>query len=76
MAERGNIESGQWLETISPRGNRFTGRLLGEADIQGRRGWDTTITGQAWTLARSRIEIDLDDPMVDANGLESILSSQ
>lgn len=75
MAERGDMQPDQWLETISPRGNRFTGTLLGETQADDNRAWDTQITGRAWTLARSRIEIELDDPMVDNTELENILES-
>lgn len=75
MAERGELKPGQWLETISPRGNRFTGTLLGETQTSQYRAWDSQITGRARALAHSRIEIDLDDPLVDNEGLEYILES-
>lgn len=76
MAERGEIKPEQWLETISPRNTRFTGTLLGEGKVGEHRGWDTHITGRAWTLAHSKIEINLDDPMVDASDLEPVLAGQ
>lgn len=75
MAERGEIKAGQWLEAISPRDSRFTGTLLNETRVQQQRAWDTQITGQARTLARSHIEVDLDDPLVDTTGLENILAA-
>jgi proline racemase len=74
VAERGEFKSGQCLETISPRGNRFTGTLVGEAEVGGRRAWETTITGRAWTLARAHTVIHLDDPLVDNRDLEQMLS--
>ncbi|HET7314656.1 proline racemase family protein [Salinisphaera sp.] len=75
MAERGEIKQNQWLETMSPRDSSFTGTLLGEATVENRRGWDTQITGRAWTLTRSRVEIELDDPLVDTTDLENVLTA-
>lgn len=74
LAERGQIQPGDWLETVSPRGNKFTGTLINEAQVHGHRGWDTRITGRAWALAHSEISIDLDDPMVDNHDLELMLA--
>lgn len=77
MAERGEIESGEWLETISPRDSRFTGTLLDDTQIAaGCRGWQTQITGRAWTLARAETVIDLDDPLVDNRDLEPLLTRE
>ncbi|HLQ84859.1 MAG TPA: proline racemase family protein [Salinisphaeraceae bacterium] len=73
LAEHDEIEPEQWLETISPRGNRFVGTLIGATAVDGQRGWDTRITGRAWALARSHIVIDLDDPLVDNQDLEDLL---
>jgi len=74
MADRGQLHPGQWLEAVSPRDSRFTGTLLDETTVGGHRGWNSHITGRAWTLARSEIVIDLDDPLVDSSDLEHILS--
>jgi proline racemase len=73
MASRGEISEGQWLETISPRGTRFVGRVLGPATVGGYTGLNSEITGRAWTLSHSQILIDLDDPLVDASDLEHLL---
>ncbi|AWN14490.1 proline racemase family protein [Salinisphaera sp. LB1] len=73
MAERGQIREGQWLETLSPRDSSFIGTLLGQTTVNGQRGWDTHITGRAWTLTRSRVEVELDDPLVDTADLENVL---
>jgi proline racemase len=75
MAERGEIKTNQWLETLSPRDNSFIGTLLGETGAHGHRAWDTQITGRAWTLSRSRVQIELDDPLVATTGLENILTA-
>lgn len=76
MAERGEIQTGQWLETLSPRDSRFTGALLDETEIvEGCHGWQTRITGCAWMLARAETVIGLDDdPLVDSRDLESVLA--
>ncbi len=73
MAERGEIRAGQRLQTLSPRDSSFTGTLLGETTVNGQRGWDTQISGCAWTLTRSRVEVELDDPLVDTTDLENLL---
>lgn len=74
MAERGQLEPKQWLEVFSPRNNSFTGTLLNATHgNDGERAWETRISGRAWTLARSRIQIELDDPLVDGEGLEYVL---
>jgi proline racemase len=73
MASRGEISEGQWLETISPRGTRFVGRVLGPAAVGGYTALNSEITGRAWTLSHSQILIDLDDPLVDASDLEHLL---
>jgi proline racemase len=74
MAERGELKTGQWLENTSPRGSSFTGTLLEPGKVGEFRAWHSHITGRAWTLAHSRIEINLDDPLVDASDLETVLS--
>lgn len=75
MAERGDMKPKQWLEACSPRGNRFTGTLLDEIRVGQNRAWNTRITGRAWTLARSNIQAELGDPLVDGRGLKYILES-
>lgn len=73
MAERGEITESQWLDTISPRENRFRGTLLGEAEIGTHCGVHSNITGRAWILAHSRIVVDLDDPLIESHDLENVL---
>lgn len=74
MAGDGTLAPGDTLETISPRGNRFVGSLLGPRTVGDFPAWDTTITGTARLMARSRLTVDLDDPLVDASDLEGVLS--
>ena len=74
MAARGEVVPGDTLETISPRGNRFLGTMVGECTVGDYPALHTTVTGCARFLAHSRITIDLDDPLVDASDLENLLT--
>ncbi|WP_404369107.1 proline racemase family protein [Marinobacter sp.] len=75
MHSAGEVRDGDWLETISPRGSSFIGTVLGEARVGDHRALNTEITGRAWTLARSQVMLDLDDPLVDVRDLEGVLNS-
>lgn len=75
MHEAGEIQENQWLETVSPRGSSFIGTVLGQAKVGDHRATDSQITGKAWTLARSEVVVDLDDPLVDASDLEAVLDT-
>lgn len=74
MAGQGQLREGERLETISPRGNRFVGTLAGHRTVGDFPAWDSTITGSARLMARSRLTVDLDDLLVDASDLEHLLS--
>ncbi len=73
MAGQGDLGPGDTLETISPRGNRFVGTVLEETVVGDFPAWNSTITGSARLMARSRVTVDLDDPLVDASDLEQLL---
>jgi proline racemase len=73
MYEAGEVREGQWIETHSPRGSSFVGTVLGEARVGSHRAMHSHITGTAWTLARSEVVVDLDDPVVDSSDLEDVL---
>lgn len=73
LFEQGRLQDGQWLETISPRDSVFRGTVLGSAMVGPHPGLDTDITARAYTLAHSRVVIDLDDPLIDASDLEHLL---
>ncbi|TVP59204.1 MAG: proline racemase [Halomonadaceae bacterium] len=74
MAADGVIQENEWIRTVSPRGSSFVGRFLGEAKVGNYRAINSAITGKAWTLAHSRMTLDLDDPMVDYSDLEGVLN--
>lgn len=73
MYERGEIGTGQWLETTSPRNSSFRGDVLGESRVHDIPALNSSITGQARILAHSRITVDLDDPLVDEQDLALVL---
>lgn len=74
MAGPGELGPGDTLETISPRGNRFLGTLLEATSVGDFPAWHSTITAGARLMARSRVTVDLDDPLVDTSDLEQLLS--
>ena len=55
------------------RSNRFVGTVLEETVVGDFPAWNSTITGSARLMARSRVTVDLDDPLVDASDLEQLL---
>ncbi|GAA4531390.1 proline racemase family protein [Brachybacterium paraconglomeratum] len=73
LAGDGVLGPGDTLETISPRGNRFIGTVLGQTDVGDFPAWNSTTTGSARLMARSKLTVDLDDPLVDASDLEGLL---
>ena len=73
LAGQGDLGPGDTLETISPRGNRFVGTVLGETMVGDFPAWDSTTTGSARLMARSMLTVDLDDPLGDASDLEGLL---
>lgn len=73
LSDRGLIEPGQWLDTISPRGTSFRGTVLGPTTVGDYPALHTNITGRARTLSHTRVIVDLDDPMIDASDLEHLL---
>ncbi|WP_227662998.1 proline racemase family protein [Marinobacter daqiaonensis] len=75
MHEKNQLRVGDTLETVSPKGSSFVGRLLAETRVSHYRAVSTDITGRAWTIARSEVFLDLDDPLVDVSDLENVLIS-
>ncbi|MBL0887713.1 proline racemase family protein [Myceligenerans indicum] len=74
MARRGEIHEGDELETVSPRGSRFVGTVMDNAQVGDYPALHSTITGGARLMAHSHITVDLDDPLVDESDLEHVLS--
>ncbi|HEX7352678.1 proline racemase family protein [Brachybacterium sp.] len=74
LAGEGELSPEDALETISPRGNRFVGTVLGPTAVGDYPAWSSTITGSARLMARSTLTIDLDDPLVDGSDLEHLLA--
>lgn len=74
MAANGQIEEGQSLETVSPRGSRFVGTVLGDAEVGAYRALHSHITGRARVMARSHLVVDIDDPLIESHDLEHLLT--
>lgn len=74
MVADGLMKENQWLETVSPRGSTFQGQVLGESSVGEFPAINSAITGKAWTLAHSKLTLDLDDPLVDCSDLEGVLN--
>jgi proline racemase len=73
MVAAGELSDGDHLETVSPRGSVFRGNVLGSAHVGPKEALRTSITARAWTLARSHVVFDLDDPLIEDHGLSRIL---
>lgn len=58
------IKIGDKLETISLRDTKFVGEFIGESFEGGNRVVHNTITGKSYVLAKSKIIIDTNDPMI------------
>ena len=71
-AEKGELRQGDTLETMSPFGTRFRGRLLEAGPVGHKRGFGTAITGQPRCIGRGEIVLDLGDPLVQAAGLSAL----
>lgn len=74
MVESDQLGLGESLETVSLRGSRFRGTVQGRTTVGGHRALRSTITGRAWTLAHSKIMVDLDDPLIEDHGLSRLLT--
>lgn len=73
MRQRG--ERAEAIRTISPRGNSFVGRIVGETRVGRYQGVRCTTTGQVFTLARSQILINRGDPSIPESGLMEVLEA-
>lgn len=74
MAARGRADVGTTLETVSPWGNAFAGRLTRHVGVGPCPAVETEITARPYVLARSEVVVDLDDPAVRDYALEDILA--
>ncbi|MDX1694665.1 MAG: proline racemase family protein [Ketobacteraceae bacterium] len=64
---KGQMHPGQSLRTLSLRNTEFIGHLQKEVNVQHHAGVASTITGQAFILARSDIIVDPNDMLVNPN---------
>lgn len=73
LAKRGEVAPGSCLESLSPFGTGFQGKILGAEKLVGCPAIATEIGAQAFALARSRVFVDFSDQLVAGEGLQSLL---
>lgn len=69
----GTMAPGDAITTTSPTGSRMVGRVAGVATRDGRTEASSTITGRAFTLARSTLVVNFDDDLAEAEGIWELL---
>ncbi|WP_158227998.1 proline racemase family protein [Pseudonocardia sp. MH-G8] len=74
LHERGQLAPGAGVRAVSPSGQEFVGTLTDTVTVGDRPGARTRIAGRPYLLARSRIIVDFDDPLIDERGLAEILA--
>ncbi|SHH29741.1 Proline racemase [Cognatiyoonia sediminum] len=62
LAAEGRMQSGQKFEAVSIIGSRFTGRIVGATEVEGRSAIIPEISGRAWLTATHQHMLDPTDP--------------
>lgn len=73
MHQRGICQKGEAIETTSPRGNSFVGRIVNETQVGDYSAIRCTTTGRVFTLARSKILVNPEDWLIPQLGLMGLL---
>jgi len=60
---QGRLTRGEPLRHLSIVGSEFTGRVVGETEVAGRRAVITEVEGTAYRTGRASFELDEDDPL-------------
>ena len=60
---QGRLARGATLRHLSIVGSEFTGRVVGSAEVAGRRAVVTEVVGSAFRTGRASFELDPDDPL-------------
>ncbi|MGQ7247099.1 proline racemase family protein [Halomonas sp. V046] len=71
----GKIDPGDRLETVSLRQTGFIGTFLRTSQQGEHSVVENTITGRSYVLNRADIVVNLDDPMVRADGIGNVLEA-
>lgn len=74
MSDRGEVEH-QELVTVSPTGSTMTGRVIERVQEDGFDAIRVSVTGQAFTLGRTDLIVNRDDPLVDVDGIWRLLDT-
>ncbi|MBK1668503.1 hypothetical protein CKO28_10705 [Rhodovibrio sodomensis] len=70
---RGAAEVGTRLASIAPTGNVFDGTITGTSQVGETPAIRTEIAARPSLLARLKVQVDLDDPLVTAYELDDVL---
>jgi proline racemase len=70
---RGEADVGTRLAAVAPTGNVFDGRITGTSRVGDTPAIRTEIAARPSILARSRVQVDLDDPLVADYALDDVL---
>ena len=74
MHHEGTLRPGDRLETVSLRNTRFVGEFTGISQERHGDVVNNNITGRAHVLARSQIQADADDALVNWDSLRAFMS--
>lgn len=74
MQHEGKVAAGDRLETCSLRETRFSGEITAVSQVGSQGVVENRITGRAYVLGHTDLVVNLEDPLVDATGLDRILS--
>lgn len=74
LGTEGILGEGEQLQTESLTGSKFTGTVVRRERVGSYEGVQTSLTGRAWTLARSELVVDFSDPMISADGFSDLLT--
>lgn len=72
LLEHDEIPNGGGVRAVSPFGLSFAGTTIGTTTVGPHTGVRTRISGRPYLLGRSRVVVDLDDPLLDAEDLPGL----
>jgi proline racemase len=73
LVDRGILEVGDSLRTISIFNSNLFVEIAGTAEYQGHQGVRVAVTGVGWITMRSQLVVDFDDPLTPRDGLQELL---
>ena len=76
MADRGTVDVGDGITTVSPTGSTMQGRIVGTTSVDGHDALQVDITGRPFTLGRTDLIVNLDDDLTESEGIWQLLTGQ